>query len=131
MQNGTELLKFGSNQSKLLPNFTRHTFCPYNGKVCPKQYPIGYIIHAIISKANLGRGSDRNMKIDNGKDEISRLMINDSLLPDVFLVRYAQELSKNAPASPKTVNPRSFPSILIILTKFNQINKKSIHFFHL
>ncbi len=36
------------------------------------------------------------MKIDNGKDEISRLMINDSLLPDIFLVRYAQELSKNA-----------------------------------
>ena len=36
------------------------------------------------------------MKSGNGKEEISRLMINDSLLPDIFLVRYAQELSKNA-----------------------------------
>lgn len=31
-----------------------------------------------------------------GKEELSRLLINDSLLPDIFLVRYAQELSKNA-----------------------------------
>lgn len=31
-----------------------------------------------------------------GKEEYSRLMINDSLVPDIFLVRYAQELSKNA-----------------------------------
>lgn len=36
------------------------------------------------------------MKSYNGKEDISRLMINDSLLPDIFLVRYAQELSKNA-----------------------------------
>ena len=33
---------------------------------------------------------------EKGKDELSRLLINDSLLPDIFLVRYAQELSKNA-----------------------------------
>ncbi|MBR3340242.1 MAG: DnaD domain protein [Clostridiales bacterium] len=32
----------------------------------------------------------------NGNDELSRLLIDDSLLPDIFLVRYAQELSKNA-----------------------------------
>ena len=31
-----------------------------------------------------------------GRDELSRLLINDSLLPDIFLVRYAQELSKNS-----------------------------------
>ena len=31
-----------------------------------------------------------------GKEDYSRLMINDSLVPDIFLVRYAQELSKNA-----------------------------------
>ena len=31
-----------------------------------------------------------------GKEELSRLLINDSLLPDIFLVRYAQELGKNA-----------------------------------
>ena len=33
---------------------------------------------------------------EKGKDELSRLLINDSLLPDIFLVRYAQELSRNA-----------------------------------
>ena len=38
----------------------------------------------------MGMGSDK------GKEELSRLLINDSLLPDIFLVRYAQELSKNA-----------------------------------
>ena len=36
------------------------------------------------------------MKNGNGKEELSRLLINDSLLPDIFLVRYAHELSKNA-----------------------------------
>lgn len=36
------------------------------------------------------------MGIDKGKEDYSRLMINDSLVPDIFLVRYAQELSKNA-----------------------------------
>ncbi len=36
------------------------------------------------------------MKSNKGKDDFSRLLINDSLLPDIFLVRYAQELSKNA-----------------------------------
>jgi hypothetical protein len=36
------------------------------------------------------------MGSDKGKEELSRLLINDSLLPDIFLVRYAQELSKNA-----------------------------------
>ena len=36
------------------------------------------------------------MKNDNGKEDFSRLLISDSLLPDIFLVRYAQELSKNA-----------------------------------
>jgi len=36
------------------------------------------------------------MGTDKGKDECSRLMINDSLLPDIFLVRYAQELSRDA-----------------------------------
>lgn len=32
----------------------------------------------------------------NGNEEISRLQINDSLLPDIFLIRYAQDLSRNA-----------------------------------
>ena len=36
------------------------------------------------------------MKNGNGKEELSRLLINDSLLPDIFLVRYAHELNKNA-----------------------------------
>ena len=36
------------------------------------------------------------MKSDKGNDDYSRLLINDSLLPDIFLVRYAQELSRNA-----------------------------------
>ncbi len=36
------------------------------------------------------------MKNDNGKEDYSRLLISDSLLPDIFLVRYAQELSRNA-----------------------------------
>lgn len=36
------------------------------------------------------------MSSGNGKEDFSRLMIDDSLLPDIFLVRYAQELSKNA-----------------------------------
>ena len=36
------------------------------------------------------------MKNDNGKDDFSRLLVNDSLLPDIFLVRYAHNLSKNA-----------------------------------
>ena len=36
------------------------------------------------------------MKSNKGKYDFSRLLINDSLLPDIFLVRYAQELSKNA-----------------------------------
>ena len=36
------------------------------------------------------------MKSNKGKDDYSRLLINDSLLPDIFLVRYAHELSKNA-----------------------------------
>ncbi|MBR3461419.1 MAG: DnaD domain protein [Clostridiales bacterium] len=36
------------------------------------------------------------MKDNKGKDDLSRLLISDSLLPDIFLVRYAQELSKNA-----------------------------------
>lgn len=36
------------------------------------------------------------MRSDKGTDDFSRLLINDSLLPDIFLVRYAQDLSKNA-----------------------------------
>ncbi|WP_034448325.1 DnaD domain protein [Butyrivibrio sp. AE2032] len=36
------------------------------------------------------------MKKDKGMDDFSRLMINDSLVPDIFLVRYAQSLSRNA-----------------------------------
>lgn len=36
------------------------------------------------------------MKSDKGKEDYSRLLISDSLLPDIFLVRYARELSKNA-----------------------------------
>ncbi len=36
------------------------------------------------------------MKSNKGKDDYSKLLINDSLLPDIFLVRYAQELSRNA-----------------------------------
>ncbi len=36
------------------------------------------------------------MKSSKGKEDISRLLVNDSLLPDIFLVRYAQELSRNA-----------------------------------
>ena len=36
------------------------------------------------------------MKSNSGKDDFSRLLIDDSLLPDIFLVRYAQELSRNA-----------------------------------
>ena len=36
------------------------------------------------------------MKNDKGYEDFSRLLINDSLLPDIFLVRYAQELSRNA-----------------------------------
>ena len=36
------------------------------------------------------------MKSSKGAEEYSKLLINDSLLPDIFLVRYAQELSKNA-----------------------------------
>ena len=36
------------------------------------------------------------MKSDKGKEDLTRLLISDSLLPDIFLVRYAQELSKNA-----------------------------------
>ncbi len=32
----------------------------------------------------------------SNKEEISKLMISDSLVPDIFLVRYAQELSRNA-----------------------------------
>ena len=36
------------------------------------------------------------MKSNKGKEDISRLLISDSLLPDIFLVRYAQELSRNA-----------------------------------
>ena len=35
-------------------------------------------------------------KKDKGMDDFSRLMINDSLVPDIFLVRYAQNLSRNA-----------------------------------
>lgn len=36
------------------------------------------------------------MKNNKGTEDYSKLLINDSLLPDIFLVRYAQELSKNA-----------------------------------
>ena len=36
------------------------------------------------------------MRSDKGTEDFSRLLINDSLLPDIFLVRYAQDLSKNA-----------------------------------
>ena len=36
------------------------------------------------------------MKSNKGSEDYSRLLINDSLLPDIFLVRYAQELSRNA-----------------------------------
>ena len=36
------------------------------------------------------------MKSDKGKEDLTRLLISDSLLPDIFLVRYAQELSRNA-----------------------------------
>ena len=36
------------------------------------------------------------MKNEKGKEDFSRLLISDSLLPDIFLVRYAQELSRNA-----------------------------------
>lgn len=36
------------------------------------------------------------MKNNKGMEDYSKLLINDSLLPDIFLVRYAQELSKNA-----------------------------------
>lgn len=36
------------------------------------------------------------MRDNNGKEDFARLLINDSLVPDIFLVRYAQELSKNA-----------------------------------
>ena len=36
------------------------------------------------------------MKSNKGNDDYSRLLINDSLLPDIFLIRYAQELSRNA-----------------------------------
>lgn len=36
------------------------------------------------------------MKSGTDKDDFSKLLIDDSLLPDIFLVRYAQELSKNA-----------------------------------
>ena len=36
------------------------------------------------------------MITDNGKEDYSKLLVNDSLLPDIFLVRYAQDLSKNA-----------------------------------
>lgn len=36
------------------------------------------------------------MKSNKGMEDYSKLLINDSLLPDIFLVRYAQELSKNA-----------------------------------
>ena len=32
----------------------------------------------------------------NDREDYSRLLINDSLVPDIFLVRYAQELSRNA-----------------------------------
>jgi hypothetical protein len=33
---------------------------------------------------------------EKGKEDYSRLLINDSLLPDIFLVKYAQDLSRNA-----------------------------------
>ena len=36
------------------------------------------------------------MKNDKGREDYSKLLINDSLLPDIFLVRYSQELSRNA-----------------------------------
>lgn len=36
------------------------------------------------------------MSTDRGNEDFSKLLISDSLLPDIFLVRYAQELSKNA-----------------------------------
>lgn len=36
------------------------------------------------------------MNSDKGREDLSRLLISDSLLPDIFLVRYARELSKNA-----------------------------------
>ena len=36
------------------------------------------------------------MKSSKGKEDISRLLVNDSLLPDIFLVKYSQELSRNA-----------------------------------
>lgn len=36
------------------------------------------------------------MSSEKGKEDFSRLLISDSLLPDIFLVRYAQELSRNA-----------------------------------
>ena len=36
------------------------------------------------------------MNSNKSKDDYSKLLINDSLLPDIFLVRYAQELSRNA-----------------------------------
>ena len=36
------------------------------------------------------------MKCSKGKEDISRLLVNDSLLPDIFLVKYSQELSRNA-----------------------------------
>ena len=36
------------------------------------------------------------MSSEKGKEEYSRLLINDSLLPDIFLVKYAQDLSRNA-----------------------------------
>ena len=36
------------------------------------------------------------MGSSKGKDDFSRLLINDSLLPDIFLVKYAQDLSRNA-----------------------------------
>lgn len=36
------------------------------------------------------------MSTGKGKEDYSKLLVNDSLLPDIFLVRYAQELSRNA-----------------------------------
>ena len=36
------------------------------------------------------------MSSDTGKEDYSRLKINDSLLPDIFLLKYAQDLSRNA-----------------------------------
>lgn len=36
------------------------------------------------------------MNTGKGNEDYSKLLVNDSLLPDIFLVRYAQELSRNA-----------------------------------